>query len=475
MVAFGTSGLRGLAADLLAGPGYAYVWAFATYLRSSGQATPNRLILLGRDRRESSPDMAKQAISALRSAGLSPVYCGMLPTPALAHQALRIGAPAIMVTGSHIPADRNGLKFYRADGEIDKADEKAIAALAGKAAFPAPAHADLRPLPVPNTEALHRYVSRYKTAFPGPMLRGKRIGVYTHSSVAAEILADLASFLGAEVILLGSSGEFVAIDTEAIDEETATRLADWARRHRLDAIMSTDGDGDRPLLTDETGGVIRGDALGVISAIFLNADVVVTPVSSNPAIEKRLRSLVVRTKIGSPYVLAGMAAVARDHSRVVGFEANGGLLLGSRLEVSGAPLDALPTRDSVLPMLCAFAAAFESNVPLSKLVEGLGLPICLSGRVENFPRSDSDSLMATLRSSPQRIQSFLKGIGTYSHCVDIDGLQIYLDDESMIHLRPSGNAPEMRCYVSALTAARAAELLCCGLTAIEQSRHAFQE
>ena len=31
-----------------------------------------------------------------------------------------------MVTGSHIPFDRNGIKFYRADGEIDKADEQAI-------------------------------------------------------------------------------------------------------------------------------------------------------------------------------------------------------------------------------------------------------------------------------------------------------------------------------------------------------------
>ncbi len=31
-----------------------------------------------------------------------------------------------MVTGSHIPFDRNGLKFYRPDGEISKLDEEAI-------------------------------------------------------------------------------------------------------------------------------------------------------------------------------------------------------------------------------------------------------------------------------------------------------------------------------------------------------------
>lgn len=34
--------------------------------------------------------------------------------------------PAIMVSGSHIPFDRNGLKFYRAEGEISKQDELRI-------------------------------------------------------------------------------------------------------------------------------------------------------------------------------------------------------------------------------------------------------------------------------------------------------------------------------------------------------------
>ena len=34
----------------------------------------------------------------------------------------------IMVTGSHIPFDRNGMKFYRAEGEISKEDEQRILA-----------------------------------------------------------------------------------------------------------------------------------------------------------------------------------------------------------------------------------------------------------------------------------------------------------------------------------------------------------
>ena len=51
---------------------------------------------------------------------------GPLPTPALALAAAQRGAAGLMVTGSHIPDNRNGIKFYRPDGEISKADEEAI-------------------------------------------------------------------------------------------------------------------------------------------------------------------------------------------------------------------------------------------------------------------------------------------------------------------------------------------------------------
>jgi phosphomannomutase len=413
-------------------------------------------------------------IAALSDADLSPVFCGILPTPALALRALDVAAPAIMVTGSHIPADRNGLKFYRANGEIDKLDEAAIAACADTSVT-WHGSADLPPLPVPDERALWAYVQRYRVAFPHDILRAKRIGIYEHSSVAAGVLRQVVEALGATVVLLGQSEGFVAIDTEAIDEATAQRLSGWSREFKLDAIVSTDGDGDRPLLTDETGAVIRGDVLGLISARLLGADAIVTPVSSNPGIELASASQVIRTRVGSPYVLEAMAVAAKSHSRVIGFEANGGLLVGTPIELNGSQLAALPTRDSVLPMLCMFAGAHKAGIALSALVAELDLPVCISGRVENFARADSDRLMALLRASPERQKAFLNGIGSYTRSIDIDGLQMYLDDGSMIHLRPSGNAPEMRCYVSATSQARAADLLRFGLDAIKQSPQTFRE
>ena len=50
------------------------------------------------------------------------IYTGKLPTPAIAFYAARM----CYLTGSHIPFDRNGIKFYKADGEISKADELAM-------------------------------------------------------------------------------------------------------------------------------------------------------------------------------------------------------------------------------------------------------------------------------------------------------------------------------------------------------------
>lgn len=469
MVAFGTSGLRGLAVDLLDGPGYTYAAAFAQHLLASDQSTAGALVLVGCDRRASSPDLTRLALRALRAGGLEPVYCGVLPTPALACHALNLGASAVMVTGSHIPPDRNGLKFYRPDGEIDKTDERAISQIAATLHPPSAGHGSSDGLPEPDGAALASYVSRYASAFPPSMLAGKRVGVYRHSSVARDVLADIASLYGAEIVPLGASDEFVAIDTEAIDPQTAALLASWSKEHRLDTIISTDGDGDRPLMTDETGTIIRGDTLGLLAAMLLKADLVVTPVSSNPGIVEGHGFRIVRTRIGSPFVLEGMAQAARNgFHRIVGFEANGGLLVGTTVDAGRDALAPLPTRDSVLPIFCAAASAFAAGQPLSAVVERLGLPIYVSGRVEDFARRHSDRLMAYLRGDPKNAADFLAGLGLPQRFDETDGLQVFLDNGDMIHLRPSGNAPEMRCYASAASGEKAAALLAEGLARIER-------
>ncbi|WP_412050825.1 phosphomannomutase [Hoeflea sp. Naph1] len=454
---FGTSGLRGLVGDLTDGTAAAHARAFARHLRQTGMAASGAPIYLGQDMRASSPEIAAQCAAALIAEDLHPVDCGVIPTPALALYAMSQGAAALMVTGSHIPDDRNGVKFYRPDGEIDKDDEAAISRLAPELVGPLP-EAGL--LDTDSGAATQGFIARYRGFVPEGIFEGLRVGVYEQSSAAREVLATVLEQAGATVIRLGRSEAFIPVDTEAVSEETHRLAASWVKSERLDALVSADGDGDRPLLVDETGTVLRGDALGLIVARYLDADAVITPVTSNSGIEQRCRAEVHRTKVGSPYVIAAMAEALRgSKARVIGFEANGGVLTGNRTRAGAADLAPLPTRDSVLPLLCALAAARAVGQSVSAHVAGLELPVAISDRIENFPTDVSQALVARLSGDEQVCASFFSALGPIAHTDRTDGLRITLQNGDIVHLRPSGNAPEMRIYSEATSETRARALI----------------
>lgn len=473
-VKFGTSGLRGLVKDLEGHASALYATAFARHLLSTGMAVACSRIYVGADYRPSSPDIAATCIGALQRAGFDPVDCGALPTPALALYAMKNGAACLMVTGSHIPADRNGIKFYRPDGEIDKTDEAAITRLAAELKGEI---VDLTPASAPNEgeAAQALFLQRYRGLIGTTSLAGLRIGVYQHSSVAREGLIALLGESGAEVVPLGFSQSFIPVDTEAVSEETVALLKGWAGEHGLDAIVSTDGDGDRPLVADETGLPLRGDLLGLLVARFLAARVVVTPVTSNSGLEAAGTYHVVRTRVGSPFVVAEMnAALQAGETAVMGFEANGGVLTASDFTVGETRLAALPTRDSFLPILASLCQAAAAAQPLSALAAEIRLPVADADRLENMPVETSQALMRHLRASSANLADFLAPIGTVASVSDIDGLRVVLADRRIIHLRPSGNAPEMRCYVEAETEADARALLGEGLALVRRFAGASQ-
>ncbi|MDR6816153.1 phosphomannomutase [Neorhizobium sp. 2083] len=460
---FGTSGLRGLVTDLEGRASSLYTRAFARHLLETGAAKPGDAVLVGRDFRPSSPGIAATCIGALRQAGLSPVDCGALPTPALALYGLQLKAASLMITGSHIPADRNGIKFYRPDGEIDKQDETRITAIAAELDR---GEIDATPGEAPDhsttTEAL--FLARNAAMLPEGALAGLKVGVYQHSTVARDLMVRVLEGYGADVVPLGRSGDFIPVDTEAVSTETIRLLKGWAREHRLDAIVSADGDGDRPLVSDETGEPLRGDLLGLIAAKFLEAQVVVTPVTSNSGIETAGDFEVVRTKVGSPFVIAGMlAALEAGKTGVVGFEANGGFLTASPFDTGTGVLLPLPTRDSFLPVLATLVLAAREKKSLSQVAAGFRLPFAAADRLENFPVETSAALMAHLRQSDANLAAFLAPISTVAAKSDIDGLRVTLEDRRIVHFRPSGNAPEMRCYVEAGTEDEATALLQAGL------------
>ncbi|RLJ21407.1 phosphomannomutase [bacterium endosymbiont of Escarpia laminata] len=449
-VVFGTSGARGLVEQMTPEVCAGYTAAFLNLFES----VPVQQVVVGIDLRPSSPEIARACIFAIESAGFVAEFCGVVPTPALALHAMQKGIPAIMVTGSHIPFDRNGIKFYRPEGEITKVDEAAI--MGAEVLLPEPLV--LPNLPAVNEGAKQRYLERYLQFFPEDMLAGLRVGFYQHSSVARDLLTTLLARLGAEVIALGRTDKFVPIDTEAVSEEDAERAKAWVLEHQLDALVSTDGDADRPLLGDEQGIWFRGDVVGLLCARFLKAEALVTPVSCTTAIEKSgWFNHITRTRIGSPYVIEGMAALqAAGKTPVVGFEANGGFLLGSEIEHNGKILQPLPTRDAVLPILALLALAHEKGVQLSALTAELPKRFTASDRLQGVAIERSRNLLSGLEKDSEPLSRLY---GPVSALDVTDGLRLTFVSGDIVHLRPSGNAPELRCYAEADSAVRAAELV----------------
>ena len=393
-VRFGTSGARGPVSALSDELCFAFSTAFLQVVSATGGR-----VAVAMDLRPSSPRIVAACAAAIEAAGCVVDFCGAIPTPALAWYAQEQGVPAIMVTGSHIPFDRNGIKFYRATGEITKADEVSISRCA--ITLPEQSLTVSAVLPAVNRRAYEFYVERHLEFFPADCLAGMRLGFYEHSSVARDLLRDLLERLGAEVTSLGRTDEFVPIDTEAVSEADVQQAQLWAAEHSFDALLSTDGDGDRPLLGDEHGNWLRGDLVGLLCAQYLGAQGVVTTVSANTAVDACASfAQVVRTRIGSPYVIAGMEQlIGAGTPGVVGFEPNGGFLVGTPLEKNGRTLPALMTRDAVLPIICLLSMARERGCAVSALLDGLPQRFTASDRLQDFPTAASSALIAELAAS----------------------------------------------------------------------------
>jgi phosphomannomutase len=450
-IAFGTSGARGLVTQFTSDVCAAFTHAFIAQMRITFQFDS---IAIGIDNRPSSLNMAQACAVAAQQAGLTPIFYGVLPTPALAYVAMQQTIPAIMVTGSHIPFDRNGLKFYRPDGEISKQDEFAI--IHCETEFEA--ITSLQVLTV-NTSGAEAYIKRYTDVFPTNLLQGKRIGIYQHSSAGRDLYNQLFSALGAEVITLERTDHFVPIDTEAVSAEDKAKAKLWVAEHQLDAIFSTDGDGDRPLLADEQGRWLRGDILCLLAAHQLELEALAVPVSCNTAIESSgFFNTVIRTRIGSPYVIAAFDQLAAGFNSYGGFEANGGFLLGSDVTLGAVKLAALPTRDAVLPALAVLALAGHGAV--SALQHNLPQRFTASDRITNFATAKSQQLLGLAAAAPELFVQQLGFEGLQITEVNqTDGLRLSLSNQNIIHLRPSGNAPELRCYAEATSEIEAIALV----------------
>jgi len=453
---FGTSGLRDTVENMTDMECYINTRGFVSYLKNTGEFNDGDSIALAGDRRPSTPRIKRAVAAAVRDSGGVVDDQGLVPSPALAYYAMKRGIPSIMVTGSHIPADRNGIKFTKISGEVLKSDEEGIlAAVAAerkkvyrlpegdslfdeKGMFNTKASSEVTKLLKEDEYegvAAVEYIERYKEAFKGMEFPfGTKLFLYQHSAVGRDILREIFESIGAEIVAPDEdidleyseetgkktksaeplrSKDFVPVDTESVSDKTLSVFKKVMNDRGIDIGMSMDGDSDRPLLvyrvykdgrpTEEVK-YVTGDILGLLTLLSLEdigvaIDAACIPVSANDAILKVLEEKGVEltlTKIGSPYVIDAMNASKRGHEgpwNVFSWESNGGFLTGADLDMNGKTLKVLPTRDAALPLIMVIMYSMRQKVPVSELLDRLPRRFTHADRKKEFPVETSRAII----------------------------------------------------------------------------------
>jgi phosphomannomutase len=159
--------------------------------------------------------------------------------------------------------------------------------------------------------------------------------------------------------------------------------------------------------------------------------------------------------------------MAQAGGRVVGYEANGGFLLGFDATLPAGRLAALPTRDSLLPIVAPLSVAHAAG-GLVALVAAEPPRFTATDRLEDVATKRAAVFLQLLITDAAYRAMLLNSFAEEAVVTDqTDGLRISCASGNIVHLRPSGNAPEFRVYVEAADRAEAMRLLARVLKSIQ--------
>ncbi len=97
--------------------------------QKTGKACESLKIGVGHDSRVTAPALKKAILAGVLAAGAQAFDCAMASTPAMFCATIYPETNfdgSVMITASHLPMERNGLKLFSRDGGFDKPDIKAV-------------------------------------------------------------------------------------------------------------------------------------------------------------------------------------------------------------------------------------------------------------------------------------------------------------------------------------------------------------
>jgi len=238
-------------------------------------------IAVGTDSRLSGPSLKNAFISGVKNQGARVYDCGMASTPAMfmstMSRMVNVNA-SVMLTASHLPFNRNGLKFFTGNGGLDKKDITEILEIASGGEF----NESMEPGPVLQFDLIAEYsenlvkIIREKANssinYENP-LSGLKIIVDAGNGAGGFFADKVLAKLGADIEgsqFLKPDGHFPNHVPNPEDAEAMASICEAVKKTGADLGVIFDTDVDRSAVVDQFGNPInRNSLIALISAIVL--------------------------------------------------------------------------------------------------------------------------------------------------------------------------------------------------------------
>lgn len=356
---FGTDGIRGTVGKIPITPDFILKlgWATGKVLCQNG----SKKIIIGKDTRISGYMLKSSLEAGLLAAGLSPIFIGLLPTPAIAYLTKIYQVEAgIVISASHNPYYDNGIKIFSIHGTkisngIEKQIEKEI-----KKPITCVVSTKLKK----STQILNaarNYIEYCKKTFPkNQSLSGLKIVLDCGNGATYQIAPMILNELGANLITIGCKPNGMNINKNCGTENTNV-LKKRVIQEKADIGLAFDGDGDRIIMIDHYGNKINGDQIlyiivhDILKQGKLKGGVVGT-LMSNMGLDLAFQKLgipFIRTKVGDRYILEKL----KKKGWFFGAENSGHIIL----------LNKTTTGDAIIAGLQVFSAMIRNNTTLYDL------------------------------------------------------------------------------------------------------------
>jgi phosphoglucosamine mutase len=408
--------------------------AAAHVLAERGEFSGHRpRAVLGRDTRISGQFLSSAVAAGLASAGVDVLDVGVIPTPAVARLTAATAADlGVVISASHNPMPDNGIKFFARGGhKLADAVEEAIEERLGEP-WERPTGAGVGAI-IPSGELAEAYVDHLVDCvadFAGASqpLTGLRVVVDAAHGAASAVGPRALEAAGATVVAIHCEPDGTNIN-DGVGSTHLDAIQAAVVEHGADMGVAYDGDADRCLAVDATGGVVDGDKImGVLALAMqrsgtLYRDTVVATVMSNLGLHRAMRDAgidIVEAAVGDRYVLE----IMRDAGYTLGGEQSGHVIVSAYGTTGDGVLTSL--------LLGALVARGENLAKLTSGIETLPqVLINVAGVDRARVHTDAEVVKAA------------------------DDARAALGDGGRVLLRASGTEPLIRVMVEATTEADA--------------------